>query len=63
MDVIDAMEKQWAKEPPVGLLVAHFLGFKPKKGDTIAPNGGKKKATGADKLQALRELFPTGVIK
>lgn len=52
MDVIDAMEKQWEKEPPVGLLVAHFLGFK-RKAPVKASKGG---------VQKLLEMFPTGTI-
>lgn len=52
VDRIEAMEKQWAQEPPVGLLVAAFLGFKKKEALPVSKGGAQK----------LLEMFPNGVI-
>lgn len=37
VDRIECLEEHWKVEPPVDLLVAAFLGFKPKKASPVDP--------------------------
>jgi len=51
VDRIEAMEAQWMEDPPVSLLVAHFLGYKKKE---------KKADEGIKGVQELLAMFPDG---
>lgn len=53
VDRIEAMDKQWRKEPPVGLLVAAYLGYKPPE-PVKASKGG---------VAELLKMFPKGEIR
>ena len=52
---LKALEDHWAEEPPVGLLVANFMGYKPKK----KKQSKKAKREGVKKLL---QMFPKGTI-
>lgn len=57
VDRIEALERQWTKEPPVGLLVQAFIQYKPPE---------PRKPTENAKAVAIEELFrmfPDGKIK
>lgn len=77
VDRIEELEKHWANEPPVDVLVAQFLGFKRKGATTQAPARieppriveGKvdlpppKSRVTAAQVEELMGLFPGGTIK
>ncbi|HTT84966.1 MAG TPA: hypothetical protein VMF67_15930 [Rhizomicrobium sp.] len=46
---LDAMLEEWRKHPPLAVLAAHWLGYKPKPRD-------------AEAIEELMRLFPTGKI-
>lgn len=50
-DAIVALHEHWEQEPPVSLLVAAFVGFKPKK------KAKRGELTDAEKERQARELF------
>jgi hypothetical protein len=65
VDRIDALEAQWMKEPPVGMLVQAFMGYKaptPPVQSGAAPSRASEKSKAAA-IEELFKMFPTGKIK
>lgn len=74
VDRIEALEKYWKREPPVDLLVAQFLGFKPKEDPIVppspkqpnAPASGDASGAQTDKdlrMQEVANMFSGGIIR
>lgn len=59
VDRIEALERQWQKEPPVGLMVQAFLQYKPPE-PPIEKQSPKTKAAA---IEELFKMFPGGQIK